>query len=451
MTLLRRRPAQALFVLLCAFLGCDGATPPSAPDVLLVVIDTLRADHVGCYGYDRATTPGLDRLAAGGVRFADCTAQSSWTGPSMASLLLARHVADDFVRMPAGTTLAEAFAGAGYRTGAVQSNVLLEPGSGFERGFEEYLLEPDPDELRELISRDDGRPRFLYVHLVHPHDPYTPAAPFDVFKPRPLSDVQRAAFADWARQAHPDWNTEQRARAVAAAADRVAAEIARYDGEILMADRVVDAVVKLLPRPERTVIAVTSDHGECLWERREAASSARAQEPDLLRVFKQTHNTLLTQELVHVPFLLHGPGVPAGVVVAAPVENVDVAPTLLALAGIEPPAGIDGRSLAGALAAGQAPPGRDLVFANTSTFTAARGRGFKLILPWLDTGPDRPLLFHLPQDPGERTPLPLAGDTYEALRAAIVTFRSRALRAADEEDVVDDAVRRRMQELGYLR
>ena len=87
--------------------ACGGAAPPRDLDVVLIVVDTLRADHLGCYGHERATSPTIDALAARGVRFTRATAQSSWTAPSMVSLMLSRHLAADFVRMPAGRTLAE--------------------------------------------------------------------------------------------------------------------------------------------------------------------------------------------------------------------------------------------------------------------------------------------------------------------------------------------------------
>ncbi|MBI4879704.1 MAG: sulfatase-like hydrolase/transferase [Planctomycetes bacterium] len=424
-------------------------------DVLLCVIDTLRADHLGCYGYGRATSPTIDRLAAEGVRVAQATAQSSWTGPSMVSMMLSRHVADDFVKMPRGATLAQILAEAGYRTAAVQSNILLEAGSGLERGFEDYALRPLPPQFTEILRHDDGRPRFIYVHLTHPHDPYEPAPQFDVFKPGPLPRHQIEDYAAFLEEAHPTWSAAERSRALDKAAAHVAAAVARYDGEILQADKVVADVLSLLPRPEQTIVVIAADHGECLWERREAPSALLgADTGDLLTVFKPTHNVLLSEELIHVPLILRGPGVPAGAVLPGLAENVDILPTILELLGLEPPEDIDGISLAAGmarLAAGEEPAGRDIVFCNTTLFTAARARGGeKLILPWREVQPDQPARFDLAVDPGERAPLPLAGREFAGLAGAIEEFRGRALRASSTENVLDADVERRLRELGYV-
>ncbi len=445
-------PAALLAVAVLA--ACVESRKPKDLDVLLIVIDTLRADHLHGYGYHRPNSANIDQLASEGVRFADCTAQSSWTGPSMASLLTSRHVADDFVKMPARETLAEILQEAGYRTAGLQSNQLLETGSGFERGFDEYVLEPDPHDVRRLFREDDGRPRFLYVHLVHPHDPYEPVPPFDVFAPELLSAERRQRFADYLRDRRPEWPARRIDDAVAKAADHVARETARYDGEILMADAVVASLLQLLPRPEQTIVILASDHGESLWEHLEAASAVPEESRnDLLKAFKRTHNTLLTQPLVHVPLIFRGPGVPAGVTFDAPVENVDVVPTILDLVGLPPPPGIDGRSLVASMtgAAVGSARGRDLVFSNTSRFTSARTRGGKkLVLPWSPHQGDAASFFSLAEDPGEVRPLPLAGRDHDELARAIEEFRRRALKAGQAEDVVDDDVRRRMRELGYL-
>ncbi len=441
---------------LCASCAEKEAAPRgNGLDVLLCVIDTLRPDHLGCYGHSRATSPTIDRLAAEGTCVAHATAQSSWTGPSMVSMMLSRHVADDFVKMPPGATLAEMLSEAGYRAAAVQSNILLEEGSGLERGFEDYALRPLPPQFIDILRRDDGRPRFVYVHLTQPHDPYEPVPQFDVFKPEPLPRGQIDDYAAFLEEAHPSWSEAERSQVLERAAAQVAAAAARYDGEILQADKVLADVLSLLPRPDQTLVVVAADHGECLWQRREAPSGLLgADTGDLLTVFKPTHNVLLSEELIHVPLVLHGPGVPAGAVLPGLAENVDILPTILELLGLEPPDDIDGKSLAASmarLAAGEEPAGRDIVFSNTTLFTAARARGGrKLVLPWREAQPDQPAFFDLAADPGERTPLPLSGREYEGLKSAIEEFRERALRASSAENVVDADVERRLLELGYV-
>ncbi|MFG0317770.1 MAG: sulfatase-like hydrolase/transferase [Planctomycetota bacterium JB042] len=447
------RPPLPLALLLLAATTCSKGPPPTRDvDILLCVVDTLRADRLGCYGYDRATSPTIDALAARGVRAADCTAQSSWTGPSMVSMMLSRHVADDFVRMPGLPTLAERLQALGWSTAAIQSNVLLEPGSEFERGFDEYEMEPDPDVYRALVGRKVDRPRFVYLHLTNPHDPYDPAAAYDVFPPRPVEPSLLEGFREVIAAAHPDRPKAWAKRAALEASNVVATERAKYDGEVRMADAILATTLEMLPRPEKTIVIVAADHGECLYEHREARGAVRPEdEGNPLVVYKRTHNTLLTQELVHVPLILAGPGVPAGVVLDAPVENVDLVPTLLELIGAPPSPDDDGASLVPAFADPAGTRGKDFVFSNTTTFSAVRARGgAKLVVPWAEDGPDRPVLFDLANDPHERAPLPTTGDDAVALRRVLDRFRAEALKADAAEDVIDEAVRRRMEELGYL-
>lgn len=445
---------------LSAMLGCERAPErtPTGNDVVFFLIDTLRADHLGCYGYDRATSPHIDRLAAAGARIARATAQSSWTAPSMVSLMLSRHVGVDFVRMPAGTTLAERLRAAGYETTALQFNILLDRGAGHERGFDEYLVEPDVDQMLAAIDRKGERPRFLYIHLVAPHDPYAPARVFDVFQPRALPETQRSDFARYLRELDGDLSEAELAAAVEQAAASMAADIARYDGEILQVDDAVGRIVQRVRqagRIDRTVFVLGADHGECLWEHREArAVLGTGPVPELRKAFKMSHSSLVCEGLLHVPMIFSGPGVPQGVVLDGLAENIDLGPTVLDLLGLELPRGIDGESLLPALreaADGGAPRGRDLVFANTTVFTAARTRsGYKLIVPHLAGGPDPRQFFHLATDPRERAPAAEEGAAFEGLSGAIESFRRSALRAENGEDEIDSEIGRRMRQLGYL-
>jgi arylsulfatase A-like enzyme/Tfp pilus assembly protein PilF len=283
-------------------------------NVLLVTIDTLRADHVGCYGAKDAETPALDALAARGVRFATAVAHVPLTGPSHASLLTGRtplgHGMRDngsFALPPTIPTLAEAFRAAGYRTAAFVSGFPLDRRFGLARGFDVYddrlphgndprrapYVERPADQttraaLAWLRAAGPG-PWFAWVHYFDPHAPYEPPADL------------AARFA-----AHP------------------------YDGEIAFADREVGELLRGVgaDRPGApTLILVTADHGESLGEHGE-----------------DTHGVFVYDSTLRVPFLLAGPGIAARVspVVA---RGIDVAPTLLDLAGLPVLSGAEGRSL----------------------------------------------------------------------------------------------------------
>ncbi|MGQ0553612.1 MAG: sulfatase [Planctomycetota bacterium] len=454
------RARRRLGTLLLLLAGCapEAPAPPPDLDVVLIVVDTLRADHVGAFGHARPTSPAIDALAARGVRCERARAQSSWTGPSMVSLMLSRHVAADFVRMPDQPTLAERLRAAGYRTAAFQDNILLAPGTGFDRGFDVYEVEAGPAKILPVLDSDDPRPLFAYFHFVDPHTPYAPLPAYDRFAAPALPADQREAFARHLRTEQPALSEPEIKAAIDLAWARMGTDIARYEGDVLQGDQRVAYVLNTLKasgRLARTLVVLTADHGECLWQHAEArAALAPASGAELVTAFKQGHNSLVYDELIRVPLVLAGAGLPAGVVLDELVENVDIVPTILAAAGLPLPPDLDGRNLLPAIqsaVAGQSVVLRELAFSNTSLFTAVTSRaGLKLIAPWDPQGPDPAQLFDLNIDPREMRPLsaddPRAGPLWEALKR----FRADGLRPAPGEDTIDETVRARLEQLGYL-
>ncbi|HTE05711.1 MAG TPA: sulfatase [Planctomycetota bacterium] len=511
------RPATAL-LLLAWLAGCGQSAPPAASgagdgtasgiasgagdgapvalpadrplhprDVVLIVVDTQRADRLGCYGFPCDVTPEMDGYARAGVRVADVTSQSSWTAPSMVSLMLSRHVADNFVRMPPQPTLAERLRAAGYRTAAFVDNVLLAPGTGFDRGFDSYAIEPGPKIIVPEMKRDDGRPLFAYFHFVDPHDPYRPLPSFDIVAPEPLPAPMREALLAAARERRPDADAAALAAEVDAAAAEMSAARARYAGDVRQADQRVHFVREVLAASGRAadaLVVIAADHGECLWEHREAEELLTPEKrASLLTTFKMTHNSVLFEELLAVPLIFSGAGLPAGTVLPGPAQNVDIVPTILDLLGLPVPVELQGRSLLPAMlghaagARGGAPQGTTaaaadaapdtkaahaagtspVLCANSAVFTSVRDeRGWKLIVPWDDTRGDHSQLFDLRADPGERHPIALPPQDGEAraaaerLARAVHDYRATGLHATRSEDVIDAETRERMEQLGYL-
>lgn len=329
---------------------------PAGPNVVLVTIDTLRADRLGCYGYDRPTSPFLDSIAAEGTRFEDPVAPAAWTKPSTGTILTglypSRHGAlyhGSELHTPQGcTTLAEAFREAGYVTGGFVSNPNVKKIFKFDRGFQEFFDSPVEDtvpmstmrnsafgqlltnltrhqfnwkyenDIREINSHalpwldaNHKRPFFLYLHYIDPHEPYSPPAAYE------------SAFAR--DHGFPIHNERKRL---------VASDL--YDGEIRYTDDNLKDVVDLLKRHgawERTLFVVTSDHGEEFFEHGVLG-----------------HGFSLYQEVVRVPLLFHGPGVARGRVVKHPVAIVDLCATILDLAGIGNGTFNDGKSFRDAMA-----------------------------------------------------------------------------------------------------
>ena len=367
--------ALCLLPLLAACGGGAGSEVARPRHLLLVTLDTVRADHLGAYGYAAAETPNLDHLAQAGLRFDQAMSPVPLTLPSHASLLTGRLPLEHGVRhngarpLAAGTeTLATRLTTCGFDTAAFVGAFVLDHRFGLNRGFGHYDDDIARDPGRDLrleaerpasevvdralawLAREEAapaRPQFLWLHLYDAHAPYTPPAPF--------------------AERHPDQP---------------------YDGEIAAVDaqlgRLLAAVRQRLGAD--VLVAVVADHGESLGDHGES-----------------THGLLLYQPVLRVPLLLAGPGLPAGRTVATPVGLTDLAPTLAGLLGCagEVPLGT-GRDLSGYLRAGDEPPGADL-YAETqyptlfgwSPLTALRRGAFKYI-----AGP-RPELYDLNQDRGE--------------------------------------------------
>ena len=321
----------------------------AGPNVLVLLVDTLRADRLGIGGAAPSPSPTLDRLAAGGRVFEQAIAQSSWTLPSVATLLTGLHPrSHGALGSAAGergarwgflsdrvTTWPEAAAQAGITTFGVSTNPLFSRGSNLAQGFETFVELPWDPEARAWPDaaavnahfvawlRENRRHRFAaWLHYMEPHDPYTP--PPDLRPPSPPG-VRPAIAAGWVsdlarRIGKPD------------ATPLTPAEIghlkALYDAEITAWDRALASLLAALDEQgvrDSTVVIVTSDHGE-----------------EFVEHGRLTHATQLYDETIRVPLVVAGPGVAAGRVVEA-AQSIDLFPTLAKLLGLAAPAGSRGR------------------------------------------------------------------------------------------------------------
>lgn len=330
-----------LFAALSLRGGGDEQPPPRRGDVILMLVDTLRADHVGAYGHGRATTPAMDALAARGAVFEHAYAHSGWTLPSGASLVTGRYPTGHGARIMRGvdriattkiaqdaTTLAQLFRRAGYRTGAFINNTFLSEKRGFDRGFDHFDIDTDLPYRKAGATAiaavkwlaEDPKPAFLLLHVMDPHLPYDPPPTvrgrFTGDDPPPVA----VPFAPVAvgikslRKAETDPNYLQ----------------ALYDEEILGVDRALGALVRLVDqRPEKPVYLFTSDHGEEFWDH---------------GGFEHGHT--LFGELTRVPLIIAGDSRLQGRV-KTPVGHVDVYQYLASLAGAAPPPSTDGEDLVG--------------------------------------------------------------------------------------------------------
>lgn len=323
--------------------GCGADARP--PAVILVSIDTLRADHVGTYGYARDTTPFLDRFARDAVVFEHAFTPAPWTLVAHMTMLTglfpAQHgvLEEHQALAPEIPLLAERLKAAGYQTVGLYYPSWVDPRFGFARGFDVFRAHGSVEEARalalaELARVDRTRPWFLFLHLFDVHDgPLATGAHVLYASPPPYEDFFMADAAEKLPRIPPDvlWESQDLLDD-----EQKAALVALYDGGI----RHVDANLELLfAELERggyladTLVIVTSDHGEALAERG-----------------KLTGHGDLTQAGLHVPLIVRHPhGAHAGTRVSAPVHLGDLVPTILELAGLPGDATLAGRSLFGPL------------------------------------------------------------------------------------------------------
>jgi arylsulfatase A-like enzyme len=315
------------------------------PNVLLYVVDTLRADHLGCYGYPQPISPRIDALAAEGVVFSRAIAQSSWTMPATASMLTGRtpsaHGAvDPFARIhPGVVTLAEALRAHGYRTAAFVSNVNVRADLGFDRGFARYdylaedrarpAVHTPADELHDRVVRwlDDtagSGPFFAYVHASEPHAPY--AAPAAAGPGPELPSRPPALPAD--RDPLQMLRRDPRARTV----PHIDYLRALYDAEVAFVDGAIGRLLDALRNrgiDDDTLLILTSDHGEEFYEH---------------GGFE--HGRTLYREQLAVPLIIRFPDrTYAGRRVSRVARQIDVLPTLLTWLDVPMPAGVQGAPL----------------------------------------------------------------------------------------------------------
>jgi len=391
-----RRFRDLLLTAVLLLAGCEPPVAPVRPDVLLITIDTLRADQVGVYGAGSLATPNLDAIAASGVVFERAIAAASRTVPAHASIMTSHHTRGHSVGFGNGETtlrdlptLAETFARSGYRTGGFVGNILLTRRTGIGTGFgtfDDELATPElnrPDVVERLatdttdraiawLEEDDSRPQFLWVHYQDPHGPYTPPEDDLALFRAPTPPGERElplGKGNQDRDVIPPYQALPEMRHPSEYVARYAAEIHYADREI--ARLVAAAEQRAGVRP--LVLLVTADHGESLGESG--------------HYFMHTHTT--TPDVAHVPLILRAPDLePARF--PATVGHVDVMPTLLDLAGLEIPPGVDGRALGPVVRGDEALPNRFLYCDIGKQIGAYDDGGFVLATglasPWRNPG-----------------------------------------------------------------
>jgi arylsulfatase A-like enzyme len=443
-------------------IGDSAASAPAAEyNVVLISIDSLRADHMSAYGYPRETTPAISALAAEGVLFEQCRSTTSWTLPAHMSMLTGRSllghgVITDDRRLGADVpTLAEQFKAAGYATGAVVSAPYVEARYGFARGFDDYDDETISfatnnesyrsvtgplvvDTATDWIEANEDQPFFLFLHFWDVHYDFAPGPPYDrMFDPDYDGDVTGNDFY-FSNAIHAGMEAED--------LDHV---IALYDGEIRLVDDQIARLRKALEEldlTDNTIFVVTADHGDEFFEHAEKG-----------------HHRTLYEEVLHVPLVFYVPGGAVsqpGRRVESESSIIDIAPTLLGLAGIEKPAGLEGYDYSAVFAGAPAPLGRAVFSelyrkASLNVQVAIRTDGKEAIHHFVRRKLE---VFDVRNDPMEQRPLSSAQARQWGLLAGLhdwlavhwAQFERRERTGRSEHVDVDSATTEALRALGYV-
>ena len=461
----RRTSSALLWLFLGAgFVACgkNGQEQAARPrNLLLISLDTLRPDHLGCYGSPRETSPTIDALAARGVRFADASSAAPWTLPAHATMLTGLYPSHHGVKnndnklAAETTTLAEVLAANGFETFAVASTLnVADPRVEILQGFapehvryvretldgpgkKQLLINSGPEVVAAarafLGKRDPARPFFLFTHFYDAHTDFTPDAENRARFVAPYSGrldgstAQLLALRDRARLG----------------ADDVRHLRELYDAEIRQLDDVLGGFLAELEEQgllAETLVVLTSDHGEEFYEH-----------GGLL------HGRTQYEELLRVPLIFVGPGVPAGQVVAAPVSLVDLMPTVLGRFGLAPTMPLDGLDLAPSWS-GTALPQR-MLFGEADHNNVVAGKPVDDIKRsarlgseklHLDRLSGKVQLFDLASDPAETRDLAAgAPERVELLRASLARFLDGAVAGAATDEALSRDNAELLRDLGY--
>jgi choline-sulfatase len=412
-------------VIVCLSALCAAAAPASAPNVVVITIDTLRADHVGCYGDKDIKTPNIDALAQEGVRFERAFTPVPVTLPAHSALFTGTyplrsgmHDFADNKLSPSQPTLASVLKENGYATGAVIGSAVLDSRFGLNHGFDFYydhfdfsrLQESNLDEMErsgdavadqaiDWLDKNDQKKFFLWMHLYDPHYPYRPPSPYsEQYKDRP------------------------------------------YDGEIAFADSQVGRLIRELKERgvyQNTVIILTGDHGESLGEHGE-----------------KTHGFFIYNSTLHIPVIIRVPGESSARTVSDLVSLPDLMPTVLAFLKIDAPSDVQGRSLLPLMTSKDKEAARTLyaeTFLPRLHFNWSELRGSETENYHFIDAP-KPELYDLKKDPAETNNLyPEKKAVAEEMRNKLATLIQQYSSGQElaQKTGLDPALMERLKSLGY--
>lgn len=421
------------------------------PNIVIYVIDTLRADHVGCYGYPKPITPRIDGFAREAIIFERTVAQSSWTKPSVASIFTGvwpgthRVVEEDQALSEDAVTLAEVLHAHGFKTAAFVANGHVNNQFGFEQGFEKFVFLLNPDDQTpppsDFVNRRlfpwlpryaAAQPFFLYIHTVDPHSPYAPPREFRERFAGHVQDPEIGSLAALKTLRHQGQPTT----------DRIRDLVALYDAEVALNDQSFGAFVDKLQSLgvyDDTLVVLTSDHGEEFhehgtWE----------------------HSNHLHGELLDVPLIIKLPAWDdrRGERQRFLAQHIDIGPTILGYLGIPVPAHVEGTDILDIAVRNHEDQGAGSVFSHLDKGgrrSASVIDGAWKLIRWGPPASERFELYDLRSDAAEAHDVMAQHPIIAGyLRAQLEIKEARGAELSPAVVTADEATRANLKALGYV-
>ena len=413
-------------------------------NVLLISIDALRPDHLGCYGYKRDTSPNIDRLAKEGVLFTQAITQAPYTAAAMAAIFTStfprKHNVNDVYEWldQENITLAEILRDKKYKTKALSENFVISKKRGFEQGFDSYEFKDEPleglsDTIKWIESNKNSR-FFLWIHIMAPHEPFIPPEPYS-----------KLFLNDNLYEKKEQLNITNEISGFGGIPKRVASQgitdisyyISQYDGEISFADSQVGTLINKLidlGLQNKTLIILIADHGEDLGEHN----------------YYFTHGVTLYDAAIRIPLIMRLPGlIPQNIVINEQVRSIDIMPTILDILGIKINRKIEGHSLEPLILNKQKKKLALYAFSYTTNKLSIRTSEWKLIY---DYNNKKLELYNLKKDPGELINLvDVEKDKLQLLFKILEYYRKNALpKTIKPKQSLDKETTEKLRSLGYL-
>ncbi len=432
---------------------------PTRLNLILVSIDTLRADHLSCYGYKRDTSPNIDRLAKDGVLFKNAIAQSSWTLPSHMSILTGLYssshgvITDKIKLSDEHITIAEVLRNAGYETAAFTDGGYLGKRYNYQ-GFEMFNSEGKKGARNGAettytkavgwLRVNSSRSFFLFLHTYEVHAPFDPPPEFDIYSDRNYAGVVEVSGKNngYYKEIQPRMDREDYLHV-----------IDKYDGEIYYTDYYIGELfreLKALGLYDKTVIVITSDHGEHFLDHPDA---------DVSYIGHFEHQ--LYDEIVKVPLIIKAPGFPQDKIVDAQVETIDIMPTSIELLGVPIPKGMDGKSLVESVNKSS----EDKGFAFSEKFSSKaddeeyrmiRSKDWKLLLGSVSSsGHSEIELYNIASDPREQNNIfseraEIGKSMFAELETWIDAQKKKSALSSVDKIELDEKLKEQLKALGYM-